>query len=149
MKHVIISLFIGLAVLVASCSKSVTTSSSKPERIEASTPSSEHIQVPVPGDETPPPDFAPYEKAPQIIKRTHPIYPEKARKAGLNGTVWVKIWVDKSGKPLQVIIQKSDSDVFDQAAIDAAKQLLFTPALRNGEPVDCWVSLPFHFRTIR
>jgi protein TonB len=97
-------------------------------------------------DDGPPPDFVPYEKAPQVIKRVNPVYPEIARKAGLEGTVYVKIWVDKQGRAKKVVIQKSASDIFDQAAIDAAMQFVFTPAMMQNGPVDVWVSIPFHFR---
>jgi len=97
-------------------------------------------------EDGPPPDFVPFEKAPQIVKRVQPVYPEIARKAGLEGTVWVKIWVGKEGKPRKVVIQKSASDIFDQSAIDAAKQFVFTPAMMQNGPVDVWVSIPFHFR---
>jgi len=97
-------------------------------------------------DDGPPPDFVPYEKAPNPIKRVQPVYPEIARKAGLEGTVWVKIWVGKDGKPRKVVIQKSASDIFDQPAIDAAQQFVFTPAMMQNGPVDVWVSIPFHFR---
>ena len=99
----------------------------------------EHIVVP-------PPDFVPYEKAPNPIKRVAPVYPEIARKKGLDGTVWVKIWVGKDGKPRNVVIQKSTSDIFDQAAIDAARQFVFTPAMIQNGPVDVWVSIPLYFR---
>jgi protein TonB len=74
------------------------------------------------------------------------VYPEIARKAGLEGTVWVKIWVGKEGKPRKVVIQKSASDIFDQAAVDAANRFVFTPAMMQNGPVDVWVSIPFHFR---
>jgi protein TonB len=97
-------------------------------------------------DDGPPPDFVPFEKGPQIVKKTAPVYPEIARKAGLEGTVWVKIWVDKQGKSKKVVIQKSASEIFDQAAIDAAKQMVFTPAMMQNGPVDVWVSIPFHFK---
>jgi protein TonB len=97
-------------------------------------------------DDGPPPDFVPYEKGPQIVKRINPVYPEIARKAGLEGTVYVKIWVDKQGKAKKAVIQKSASDIFDQAAIDAAMQFVFTPAMMQNGPVDVWVAIPFHFR---
>lgn len=146
MKHLIIALFVCFAVFMTSCSKSVTTSSSKPERIASPTPGPAHTSLPVPGDMTPPPDFVAYEKAPQIIKSVAPVYPEEARKAGLEGTVWIKIWVGKAGKPVKVVIQKSASDIFDEAAIAAAKQFVFTPAILKGVPTDVWVSIPFYFR---
>jgi protein TonB len=73
-------------------------------------------------EDGPPPDFVPFEKGPQIVKKVQPVYPEIARKAGLEGTVWVKIWVDKAQQSKKVVIQKSASEIFDQAAVDAAKQ---------------------------
>lgn len=97
-------------------------------------------------DEAPPPDFVPFEKEPQVIKRVEPTYPELARKAGLEGTVWVKLWVDKEGKVRDVVIMKSASEIFNQPAIDAAKQWLFTPAMMKTGPVSVWISLSFNFR---
>jgi protein TonB len=97
-------------------------------------------------EDGPPPDFVPFEKGPQIVKKVQPVYPEIARKAGLEGTVWVKIWVDKQGKSKKVVIQKSASEIFDQAAVDAAMQMVFTPAMMQNGPVDVWVSIPFHFK---
>ncbi len=97
-------------------------------------------------EDGPPPDFVPFEKAPQIVKKVQPVYPEIARKAGLEGTVWVKIWVDKQGKAKKVVIQKSASEIFDQSAVDAAMQMVFTPAMMQNGPVDVWVSIPFHFK---
>lgn len=97
-------------------------------------------------DDGPPPDFVPYEKEPKVIKPAKPAYPEIARKAGLEGKVWVKIWVGKDGKPKKVVIQKSASEIFDQAAIDAAMQMVFTPAMMQNGPVDVWVSIPFDFK---
>ncbi len=146
MKYVIISLFVCLAVLVTSCSKSVTTTSSKPERFEPPASTPQNMQVSSLDAETPPPDFVEFEKAPQIIKGVAPRYPESAREAGLEGKVWVKIWVDKTGKPRQSIVQKSSSTVFDQAAIEAAKQMVFSPAILKGAPTDVWVMIPFDFK---
>jgi protein TonB len=97
-------------------------------------------------DDGPPPDFVPYEKEPKVIKQVKPAYPEIARKAGLEGKVWVKIWVGKDGKPKKVVIQKSASEIFDQAAVDAAMQMVFTPAMMQNGPVDVWVSIPFDFK---
>jgi len=40
------------------------------------------------------------------VKNPSPIYPEIARRAGVEGTVWVKIWVDKEGKAKKAQILK-------------------------------------------
>ncbi|HXX64746.1 MAG TPA: TonB family protein [Bacteroidota bacterium] len=97
-------------------------------------------------DDAPPADFVAVEKDPQVIKKVEPKYPELAMRAGLEGKVWVKIWVDKEGKPHQVLIQKSDAEIFNEPALEAAKQFVFTPAYMNNGPVAVWVSVPFKFK---
>jgi protein TonB len=91
-------------------------------------------------------EFVPVEKQPQIVKKIVPTYPDMAMRAGIEGTVWVKILVDKDGKPKKAVIVKSTSDIFDDAAKEAAMQFLFTPAIMNNGPVKVWVSIPFRFR---
>lgn len=90
--------------------------------------------------------FVPYEKAPEIIVASKPIYPEIARRAGITGKVYVKILVDKDGKPKKAVIIKSDSEMFNQPAIDAAMKSVFSPALQNNRPIMVWVVIPFKFQ---
>jgi protein TonB len=97
-------------------------------------------------EDMPPADFVPVEKEPVVVKKVEPKYPELAMRAGLEGKVWVKIWVDKEGKPRQVIVLKSDAEIFNEPAVEAAKQFVFTPAYMNNGPVAVWVSVPFKFR---
>ncbi|MEK9136376.1 MAG: TonB family protein, partial [Bacteroidota bacterium] len=97
-------------------------------------------------DEGPPADFVPYEKEPQLVKKIEPKYPELAMRAGLEGKVIVKIWVDKEGKVRQVVVLKSDAEIFNDTAVEAAKQFVFTPAYMNNGPVAVWVSFPFRFK---
>jgi len=91
-------------------------------------------------------EFIPVEKPPQIVTRVMPAYPEMAIRAGLEGTVWVKILVDRDGKPKKAVVVKSTSEIFDQAALDAAMKFVFTPAYMNQGPVKVWVSFPFRFK---
>jgi protein TonB len=97
-------------------------------------------------DEGPPADFVPYEKEPQIVKKVEPKYPDLAMRAGLEGKVIVKIWVDKEGKVKQVVVLKSDAEIFNEPSVEAAKQFVFTPAYMNNGPVAVWVSFPFRFK---
>ncbi|MDH3251972.1 MAG: TonB family protein [Ignavibacteria bacterium] len=97
-------------------------------------------------DDGPPADFVPVEKEPEIVKKVEPKYPELAMRAGLEGKVWVKIWVDKEGKAKQVVVLKSDAEIFNEPAVEAAKQFVFTPAYMNNGPVSVWVSVPFKFK---
>jgi protein TonB len=97
-------------------------------------------------EDAPPADFVPVEKEPIPVKKVEPKYPELAMRAGLEGKVWVKIWVDKEGKAKQVVILKSDAEIFNEPSIEAAKQWVFTPAYMNNGPVSVWVSVPFKFK---
>ena len=101
--------------------------------------------VPVREDE-PPPDFVPYESPPAVDKQVQPNYPELAMRAGLEGTVWVKIWIDKEGKPKKAVIQRSDAEIFNEPPTQAALKWVFVPAMMKSGPVSVWVSIPFKFR---
>lgn len=103
-------------------------------------------EIKIDEDEAPPADYVPYEKAPEAVKQIQPKYPDLATRAGLEGTVWVKIWVDKEGKPKKAVVQKSDAEIFNQPATDAAMQWVFTPAMMKNGPVSVWVSIPFRFK---
>ena len=104
------------------------------------------IQIDDYGDNPDMDAFIPVEKLPQPIKQPTPKYPELAQRAGLEGTVWVKILVNKEGVPVRAVVQKSDAEVFDESAIEAAMNSVFTPAVMNNGPITCWVSIPYRFR---
>ncbi len=97
-------------------------------------------------EDSPPPKFVFVEIAPVIIKRVQPVYPEIARKAGIEGTVWVELWITKEGKVKKAVVVKSASEIFNQPTLDAAVQFVFTPAMMQNGPVAVWVTLPFHYR---
>ncbi len=96
--------------------------------------------------ETPPPDFVPVDKEPQIIKEAKPSYPEVAQKAGIEGRVIVKIWVNKEGEPRQAVVVKSDAEIFNRPVVEAAMKYRFTPAMLDNKPVGVWVVVPFTFK---
>lgn len=97
-------------------------------------------------EDAPPPDFVPYEKEPVVVRKVEPKYPEIALRAGLEGNVYLKVWVDKEGKVRKAVVLKSDAEIFNQPATNAALQWVFTPAVMQKGPVSVWVSIPFRFR---
>jgi protein TonB len=103
-------------------------------------------ETPIVIPETEPPPYRVVEEMPKIVRSATPVYPELAIRSELTGTVYVKIWVDKEGKPREVAVVKSDQEMLNDAAIAAAKQFLFTPAYMNSGPVSVWVTIPFRFR---
>ncbi len=86
------------------------------------------------------------EREPVLVRRVTPKYPELLQRAEIEGKVVVRLWVDKEGKVREAHVQHSTNEMFNDAAIEAAKQFLFTPAYMNAGPVSVWVSVPFTFR---
>jgi protein TonB len=93
-----------------------------------------------------PDPFTPFEKSPVPVVDPAPQYPEIPLRAGIEGTVWVKIWVTKEGKTKKAEVVRTDSELFNEAAIDAAMKWVFTPAVMNNGPVAVWVTIPFKFK---
>ncbi len=89
-------------------------------------------------------DKEPYIDIADLQKRV--VYPDIARRAGIEGTVNIRVLVDKKGKPKKYIIESTDSDLLNKAAIDAVMNSTFTPAIQGTTPLDCWVSIPMNFR---
>lgn len=102
-----------------------------------------NIGIPMPKPETQ--GLVKPESAPEPLKRINPKYPGEAKKDRLEGTVWIKIEIDETGKPTKASVLKSDAAVFDQPAIDAAMQWMFKPAMAKGKAVASIVTIPFRF----
>lgn len=90
--------------------------------------------------------FVAVEKYPEMVVAKTPEYPEIAKRAGITGRVFVKVLVDKEGKPRRAVVIKTDSDLFNDAAIAAAMKSAFTPALQNNHPIAVWIVLPYKFQ---
>ncbi len=90
--------------------------------------------------------FVQYEKGPEIIEAATPAYPDEAKKNKITGKVFVKVLVDKEGTPKKAVVIKSESELFNQSAVDAAMKSKFSPALNNGEPIAVWIVLPYKFQ---
>ena len=75
------------------------------------------------------------------------VYPEIAKRSGIEGRVIVKALVDKDGSIKKTLIEYSDNARLDQAALDAIKKYgNFNPAIQNNQPVMCWVTVPLRFQ---
>jgi periplasmic protein TonB len=97
----------------------------------------------------PPEKFIPVEVNPTPILSPKPAYPDLGVKAGVDGNVIVRALLDQEGRVKRTMILKSTNEIFNQPAIDAAQNWVFTPALMNGQPVKVWVTIPFKFKLIQ
>lgn len=74
------------------------------------------------------------------------VYPEKARKQGVEGKVMLKVLVGADGKVKNIKVIHSDSKLLNNAAKKAVKHTTFTSAKKGDRNVKAWVVLPVVFR---
>jgi len=74
-------------------------------------------------------------------------YPDEARRRGAEGTVHVRVLVNRSGKAEEVMIAKpSGNFVLDSAALRTARTFRFSPAVLGDEALQTWVMVPIEFK---
>lgn len=81
---------------------------------------------------------------PAIYKRI--VYPEIAQKAGVQGKVYLLVFVDENGGVNDVKVIKPLGGGCDEAAIDAIKNSKFTPGKNKGQAVKVKLSLAIEFK---
>jgi TonB family protein len=87
------------------------------------------------------------EKMPEAKTRAGVVYPEEAKKAGVEGIVYVQMFVDEHGKVTEAKVLKSDAKVLEKAALDAARQWTFSPGIsKDKKPVGVSITVPFKFK---
>ncbi len=74
------------------------------------------------------------------------VYPEIAKRAGVEGKVYVLAFVDESGTVTDVKLIKGIGAGCDEAAMDAVKKTKFKPGKQRGKPVKVQVSIPVVFK---
>lgn len=85
--------------------------------------------------------------APVVISSVRPNYPRSAKNAEVEGVAYVILSVDASGNVTEAVIAGSTGNpALDRAAVEAAYQWRFSPALdRYGQPSPCHITIPFQF----
>ena len=85
---------------------------------------------------------------PTVISKVLPVYPPTARVKETTGVTYVTVLVNTSGTvDSAYVTQGSGSGILDAAAVDAAYQWTFSPALdKYGVPVPCRITFPVEFR---
>jgi TonB family protein len=93
-----------------------------------------------------PSDFVPVEKQPKPIKIQPPVYPKNAHLNKIEGTVWVKLFVDASGEVQFVKVLETSNKIFNESALVAAMYCQFEPAVMGGKNIAIWVSFPYRYK---
>ncbi len=74
------------------------------------------------------------------------VYPEIAKRAGVEGKVYVLAFVDETGAVTDVKLLKGLGAGCDEAALNAVRQTKFKPGKQRGKPVKVQVSIPIVFK---
>ena len=83
---------------------------------------------------------------PSFLFRQEPAYPERARRAGAEGVVGVRIALAADGSVRQVeLTRSSGSRLLDEAALAAARASTFSPASRDRSPVEAEAEASYRF----
>lgn len=74
------------------------------------------------------------------------VYPEIAKRAGVEGKVYVLAFVDEGGNVTKVEVAKGLGAGLDEAALNAVKQTKFKPGKQRGKAVRVQVMIPIVFK---
>ena len=102
------------------------------------------------------PVFTPYTVKPEIKDRAEAIriveryYPKLLKDAGVGGQVVVWVFIDTKGEVQNAQVQKGSGNAsLDDAALRAAQEFSFTPALNRDKTVPVWIAIPITFSVKR
>jgi protein TonB len=85
-------------------------------------------------------------REPKKIKDVHPIYPDSAKQARLQGLVILECLIGPDGKVRFARILRGTAPVLDAAALQAVRQWEYTPTLLDGRPMPVFMTVTVNFR---
>jgi TonB family protein len=107
------------------------------------------------GDNVPfatrPVDATEVERPPTVLRpftaaELRDVYPEEARREGLEADVRVELLVSEAGAVVDLKVPRRAGNGFDEAARTLARRIAFRPAERNGRAVAVWIPFTIKFR---
>jgi TonB family protein len=84
---------------------------------------------------------------PRPISRAAPFYPYNMRQAGVGGRVVIEFIIDTKGNVIRPKVIRSNNPWFERPALDAIMAWKFTPAKKNGVPVNVLATQLLEFQT--
>lgn len=112
-------------------------------------------ETPPPAQDTPEAQTAPEPEKELVIGKGHapsyarflpPDYPPRARRQNIEGSVLLRVLVDREGRAAEITVVESSHPEFTRAAQKSARRSRYVPMKRLGQPVEAWVLIPFHFK---
>jgi protein TonB len=72
-------------------------------------------------------------------------YTEIARRASVEGTVYIEAKIDKSGNIIEAVVKKGLGAGLDEEALNAVLSTKFIPGKQRGKPVNVKIVIPIKF----
>lgn len=87
------------------------------------------------------------DKAPEKISAIQPMYPQRARRIGIEGVVSVKFLVNRFGGVKQLSITHADPpDTFNDTVMKTVGKWKFKPGRKDGRTVETWIKTNIRFK---
>ena len=87
------------------------------------------------------------DQLPVVVSRVDPEYPRLAREAGLEGRVWISALVNEQGRVANANVHQScGTKSLDEAALKAAWDMTYKPAIHDGVAVATWITYVVEFK---
>jgi protein TonB len=85
-----------------------------------------------------------YDRPPRVLRQTKPKYPSEAFTQKVQGVVLVEFLIDSTGRVVSARIVRSVA-LLDAAALEAVRDWIFYPAIKQGRPVATIAHAPVSF----
>jgi TonB family protein len=83
---------------------------------------------------------------PRFKTQVKAVYPEGAKRAGIEGVVILQVDIDATGAVMDVQVVQGLGSGCDEAAAEAMKQSTFTPAYAGTDPVPVRIRIPYRLK---
>ena len=87
--------------------------------------------------------------SPTLVARVEPIYPESARRARVQGTVFLEAVIEADGAITEIATLRSPSPLLTEAAMQAVCQWRYHPAQADGKPLPIYFTIIVEFKLRR
>jgi TonB family protein len=78
---------------------------------------------------------------PVLLNNPAPRYTEESRQLKLEGAVSLVVMITENGDVASVVVVRGLGNALDEQAIEAARQMKFSPASKNGKPIPYWMKV--------
>jgi TonB family protein len=76
-----------------------------------------------------------------------PKYPIYELENGIEGSVTVELFVNENGAvEMASVVSSIGPESFEESSLEAVRQFLFQPPIRDGQPTSMWIKFLIKFR---